>query len=417
MLLATQNPADLDYKALANIGTWWLGRLQTERDKMRVLEGLEGAANTAGGKFDRQLMERTLAGLGARVFLMNNVHEDAPVAFHVRWILSYLSGPLSRPQIKRSWTRSARRKERRAAEDDGFAPPGASSTAEDRNTVRPKLPEDVTELFQPTDEDGEASPTLPAILRSATVVFDDAKKKISGKSSVTLVNVIDIEKQKVLWDKFVDIPKDDDLSKYDSEPVENAAFADLPGPALKSSTYTSIKKDFRTGCMPITRSKSSTVRCWRPIRTPARSRTSSKPASRKPHARETRCRHRRTAREDRQDNEVPRSQGDQSRGQSRNAKSTGQQRHAQQRRQIGGGILGVLWPQERSECRQQGQHRQQRQPRHAERQEAKAAEAELEPSKPRTWPNWRSNSPTTRRRSAINTIPPPSPWRPSSSRP
>jgi hypothetical protein len=73
ILLATQNPADLDYKALANIGTWWLGRLQTERDKMRVLDGLEGAANTAGGKFDRQLMERTLAGLGARVFLMNNV--------------------------------------------------------------------------------------------------------------------------------------------------------------------------------------------------------------------------------------------------------------------------------------------------------------------------------------------------------
>jgi DNA helicase HerA-like ATPase len=54
LLLATQNPADLDYKALANIGTWWLGRLQTERDKMRVLEGLEGAANTAGGKFDRR---------------------------------------------------------------------------------------------------------------------------------------------------------------------------------------------------------------------------------------------------------------------------------------------------------------------------------------------------------------------------
>jgi hypothetical protein len=68
ILLATQNPADLDYKALANIGTWWLGRLQTERDKMRVLDGLEGAANTAGGKFDRQLMERTLAGLGAIAF-------------------------------------------------------------------------------------------------------------------------------------------------------------------------------------------------------------------------------------------------------------------------------------------------------------------------------------------------------------
>ncbi len=242
ILLATQNPADLDYKALANIGTWWLGRLQTERDKMRVLDGLEGAANTAGGKFDRQLMERTLAGLGARVFLMNNVHEDAPVVFHVRWILSYLSGPLSRPQIKALM--DPIRPAKKEAEDDGFAPPGASSTASSRNTVRPKLPEDVTELFQPADGDGERLTYTPAILRSATVVFDDAKRKISGKSVVTLVNAIDIEKQKVLWDKFIDIPKDDDLSNCETEPVEGAAFADLPGPALKSSTYTSIKKDF-----------------------------------------------------------------------------------------------------------------------------------------------------------------------------
>lgn len=245
ILLATQNPADLDYKALANIGTWWLGRLQTERDKMRVLDGLEGAANTAGGKFDRQLMEQTLAGLGARVFLMNNVHEDAPVVFHVRWILSYLSGPLARNQIKALMDpiRPAK-EEKAAAEDDGFAPPGASTSSADRNTTRPKLPEGASELFQPSDEDGESLTYTPCIVRSAVVIFDDAKRKISGKSVITKVNEIDIEKQKVLWDKFVDIPENDDLSNYDSEPKENAAYADLPGPALKSSTYTSIKKDF-----------------------------------------------------------------------------------------------------------------------------------------------------------------------------
>ncbi|HEY1052493.1 MAG TPA: DUF87 domain-containing protein [Prosthecobacter sp.] len=247
ILLATQNPADLDYKALANIGTWWLGRLQTERDKMRVLDGLEGAANTAGGKFDRQLMEQTLAGLGNRVFLMNNVHEDHPVVFTVRWILSYLSGPLSRPQIKALMDpiRPAKKAAAAAPEDDGFAPPGASNSAgADRNTTRPKLPEDTTELFQPTDEDAERLTYVPAILRSATVIFDDAKRKISGRSIITLVNSIDIEKQKVLWDKFVDIPKNDDLSSFETDPKEDAAYADLPGPALKSSTYTSIKKDF-----------------------------------------------------------------------------------------------------------------------------------------------------------------------------
>ncbi|MBL8826064.1 MAG: ATP-binding protein, partial [Planctomycetaceae bacterium] len=79
IVLATQNPVDLDYKGLSNAGTWFLGRLQTERDKARVLEGLEGASASAGRTFNRQQMEQTLAGLGNRVFLMNNVHDDAPV--------------------------------------------------------------------------------------------------------------------------------------------------------------------------------------------------------------------------------------------------------------------------------------------------------------------------------------------------
>ena len=100
VVLATQNPVDLDYKGLANTGTWFIGRLQTERDKARVLEGLEGAAASSVKKFNRQGMEEALAGLGNRVFLMNNVHEDAPEVFQTRWTLSYLRGPLTRTQIK-----------------------------------------------------------------------------------------------------------------------------------------------------------------------------------------------------------------------------------------------------------------------------------------------------------------------------
>ena len=100
IVLATQNLVDLDYKGLANTGTWFLGRLQTERDKARVLEGLEGAAAGAPQRFDRGRMEQILAGLGNRVFLLNNVHEDAPVVFETRWALSYLRGPLTRSQIK-----------------------------------------------------------------------------------------------------------------------------------------------------------------------------------------------------------------------------------------------------------------------------------------------------------------------------
>jgi hypothetical protein len=99
VVLATQNPVDLDYKGLANTGTWFLGRLRTDRDKQRDLEGLEGAPAEQSASFDRRSMEELLAGLTSRVFLMNNVHEDAPVVLESRWAMSYLRGRLTRYPI------------------------------------------------------------------------------------------------------------------------------------------------------------------------------------------------------------------------------------------------------------------------------------------------------------------------------
>ncbi len=100
LALATQNPVDLDYKALANAGTWFVGRLQTDRDKQRLLDGLEGAAAGPSG-FDRRAMESTLAGLKQRVFLLHDVRQDAPTVFETRWVMSYLAGPMTREQIRR----------------------------------------------------------------------------------------------------------------------------------------------------------------------------------------------------------------------------------------------------------------------------------------------------------------------------
>jgi hypothetical protein len=101
IVLATQNTADLDYKGLANTGTWLIGRLQTDRDRARVLDGLEGAAAADRGGLDRATAERTIADLPQRVFLLRDVHEDAPVIFQTRWALSYLRGPLTRDEIRR----------------------------------------------------------------------------------------------------------------------------------------------------------------------------------------------------------------------------------------------------------------------------------------------------------------------------
>ncbi len=100
VMLTTQNPVDLDYKGLTNAGTWFIGKLQTERDKARVLEGLETVVSAAGTHLDRKLLDKLISSVDSRVFLLHNVHEDGPVVFHTRWAMSYLRGPLTRQQIR-----------------------------------------------------------------------------------------------------------------------------------------------------------------------------------------------------------------------------------------------------------------------------------------------------------------------------
>lgn len=97
MVVATQNPVDIDYKGLSNAGTWFVGRLQTERDKERLLDGLQGASS---GNFDRSATDKMLSGLGKRVFLVNNVHDrGGPSMFQTRWAMNYMAGPMTRKQI------------------------------------------------------------------------------------------------------------------------------------------------------------------------------------------------------------------------------------------------------------------------------------------------------------------------------
>src|SRR5262249_11413537 len=98
-LLATQNPVDLDYKALSNPGTWFVGKLQTERDKARLVEGLEGVAAERGTLSDRNYLEGVISALKNRVFLLHDVHQPKPVVFQSRWALSFLRGPMNREQI------------------------------------------------------------------------------------------------------------------------------------------------------------------------------------------------------------------------------------------------------------------------------------------------------------------------------
>src|SRR5262245_42916983 len=152
VVLATQNPVDLDYKGLANIGTWFLGRLQTDRDRARVLDGLEGASAAQGARFDRAAMEQTLSALASRVFLLHDVHEEGPSLFESRWAMSYLRGPLTRDQIR------ALMEGRRAATP--AASPGAAPAARTLaatsalSAERPALPPAVPQYFVPARGQG-----------------------------------------------------------------------------------------------------------------------------------------------------------------------------------------------------------------------------------------------------------------------
>jgi hypothetical protein len=99
VLLATQNPVDLDYKALSNAGTWFVGKLQTERDKNRLLEGLETVAAETGTLTDRSYLETVISSLSNRIFLLHDIHRPKPILFQSRWALSFLRGPLTREQV------------------------------------------------------------------------------------------------------------------------------------------------------------------------------------------------------------------------------------------------------------------------------------------------------------------------------
>jgi hypothetical protein len=100
VMLVTQNPGDLDYKGLTNTGTWFIGKLQTERDKARLLEGLETISSQTRATLDIATLDTLISSLAPRTFLLHNVHAPAPVVFQTRWAMSYLAGPLTREQIR-----------------------------------------------------------------------------------------------------------------------------------------------------------------------------------------------------------------------------------------------------------------------------------------------------------------------------
>ena len=236
VVLATQNPVDLDYKGLSNCGTWFLGRLQTERDKARVLEGLEGASAAAGAKFDRGKMEKILAGLGNRVFLMNNVHEDHPVVFQSRWALSYLRGPVSRDDIAKLMS------DKKAKLPASAAPATIALSDAATGGMHPVLPPGITESFAVRQSSlmGDAKLVYrPGILASARVRFVQAASGIDTLQDLT-VFLSDVEAVSPTMFDDADIDTDEEPEQQE-HPEADAGFATLPSELSRAKTYTELQ--------------------------------------------------------------------------------------------------------------------------------------------------------------------------------
>jgi hypothetical protein len=247
VLLATQNPVDLDYKGLANAGTWFIGRLQTERDKERLLEGLEGVAAGSETRFDRQAMEETLAGLGKRTFLMYNVHEDTPTVFQTRWTMSYLAGPLTRTQIKMLMD------ERRPVEAPQ-APPAAPAAmppslpplaGEPQPPSAPALPAEIPQFYLPIRGPLRDDATLvyrPGVLAAATVNFVGPDRGASLSTKIRRIAPAPESALAVDWDAAT--PLDALLEELERAPRSGAVHASLPPAMTHVASYRSWGADF-----------------------------------------------------------------------------------------------------------------------------------------------------------------------------
>jgi len=243
VVLATQNPVDLDYKGLANTGTWFIGRLQTERDKARVLDGLEGIAVGTGQKFDKQAMEQLLAGLDKRIFLLNNVHDDVPEVFETRWALSYLRGPLTRTQIKLLMDPLKATATSSLAGTASTATPAPLASAPPSKSERSILPPDISQYYIPVRSSAGGNATLtyhPMLLGTAEVRYSNSKT-VEMTQQLNLLAAFADGPAGLDWGQAIaiDLPLED----LESEPEAGAQFAEVPAEAAKAKSYVSWRKD------------------------------------------------------------------------------------------------------------------------------------------------------------------------------
>ncbi len=236
MVLATQNPADMDYKALSNCGTWFIGRLQTERDRKRLLDGL-GEGNPSLDPAEASTdFDELLSSLQSRHFVLHNVHSDEPLVFQTRWVMSYLKGPMTRDDIRRVM---------QGVEAESVEARATEGTEERKKETiegsagRPIAPADVHEFFMPIRVVRPQAATLlwrPMIYGCGRTFFEDEKHDVAEHREFGFITDIDDGPIPVDWlESFrVDYPP----RFFVDEPSEDGGhFLDCPSVALDEKSH------------------------------------------------------------------------------------------------------------------------------------------------------------------------------------
>lgn len=227
MMLCTQNPVDLDYKGLSNCGTWLIGRLQTARDKSRVIEGLAAASN---GEIDAKALDTLMSGMSQRVFIMRSIYEKEPILFQTRWTLSYLRGPLTLAQIAILMKNDPAKIATSGTQEEGSKP-----------SMQPLIPAYLAQYFIRPSQSHIAVEYRAFIAGFATLHFVDKKYNVDEWTPVCLVTDM---QQGLKWDGAESHP--DLKQQLTDAPPENASYQELPSALLKEKSASNLKQALLT---------------------------------------------------------------------------------------------------------------------------------------------------------------------------
>lgn len=261
LVLATQNPVDVDYKALSNAGTWMIGRLQTEQDKNRLLDGL----SSAGGTTDVSTFDKLISGLGKRVFLYHSIYKSGPVLFNTRWALNYLAGPMTRDQIPQAndlvgaKAPTTLRIPADSAQTSGTEPVGMKPAAVSSGAVgtRPAIPGNIAEYFMPNNigfSEAAAAANLATsasaegIVYRASLFLQSEVRYLSRQYNLDHARKVsamleDPGSGLIKWENIAG--EGMDIQRLESNPLPRSQFHPPAGWLGDSRKTTDIQKDFQ----------------------------------------------------------------------------------------------------------------------------------------------------------------------------